>query len=626
MHTLLRRQIKKFFGDVGNVPPECAAFLRAIEQAYQQYDDDHEMIERSLDLSSRELLQANSDLRASVHAQRQRTEQIVRQHAALHELAILTPGDLAESIARITEVAASMLDVTRSGVWFFDERRTRMRCECLRHEGVVTRRPGIEVAASDFPRYFEAIGETLTLAVSDARNDPRTSEFRESYLEPVGIRSVLDVLVRVNGAVIGVLSLGSSTSREWTLEEQDFAASVAGLVSLAVVTEERFGLEDRLRQVQKMEAIGVLAGGVAHDFNNLLTAILGYCELVNFGVADRVEVQEHVHEIKNAAERAASLTRQLLAFSRKQVMNPKTLDLDALVNGVSRMLQRVIGEHIHVIIRSRREHTFVNADPSQLEQVLLNLAVNARDAMPSGGRLTIETNAVVLADSGPSRPHELAPGAYVTLTVSDTGTGIDQATLPRIFEPFFTTKRIGEGTGLGLATVYGIVQQSGGHIAVSSIVGRGTTFEIYLPAAPGPDASTLSTDVIGGAPTGSGEVILVCEDEPMVRALTVQFLRHLKYTVLGASHPGEALALCESHSGRIDLLLTDVLMPEMNGRELYRFLSRTRRDTAVLYMSGYTESGIVQGGVLEADTAFLPKPFTLVQLAHAVRNVLPRVS
>jgi CheY-like chemotaxis protein len=236
--------------------------------------------------------------------------------------------------------------------------------------------------------------------------------------------------------------------------------------------------------------------------------------------------------------------------------------------------------------------------------------------------LTIETNSVVLDESSTTRPQDLPPGAYVILTVSDTGVGIDPAHLPRIFEPFFTTKGVGEGTGLGLATVYGIVQQSGGHILVSSTMGRGTTFEVYLPAASPNDVTTPSVDELRASPMGSGEVVLVCEDDPAVRALTVEFLRQLGYTVLGASHPGEALALCENHTGRIDLLLTDVILPEMNGRELFRFLQRSGRDSAVLYMSGYTDSGIVHDGILQEGTALVRKPFVLDELARAVRKSL----
>lgn len=382
--------------------------------------------------------------------------------------------------------------------------------------------------------------------------------------------------------------------------------------------------DEQLRQVQKMEAVGQLAGGVAHDFNNLLTVILGYSEmLLLIHESDGSEDVEFLQEIGKAAERAGLLTRQLLAFSRKQVLEPIVLNLNDVIADTEKMLRRLIGEDILIrtVLAPILDHVWV--DPGQIEQVLMNLAVNARDAMPQGGELTIETANVELDLDYAQSHSEVQPGHYVLLAVSDSGCGMDKATQARIFEPFFTTKEPGEGTGLGLATVYGIVTQSGGHVWVKSELGQGTTFKIYLP---------VKEEVVRiREPAGKEqqalhgeETVLLVEDEDSVRALSRHALQAYGYKVLEASHPLDAVQLSEAHEGEIHLLVTDVVMPQINGRRLAELLHPRRPAMKVLYISGYTNDAIVRQGILHNEVSFLQKPFTPLLLGAKVREVLNR--
>ena len=404
----------------------------------------------------------------------------------------------------------------------------------------------------------------------------------------------------------------------------DFAGRPARLVLAHDVTAQRH-LEEQLRQSQKMEAVGQLAGGIAHDFNNLLTAILGSTQLLLHNIPPGDPRREDAEEIKLAGLRAAELTRQLLAFSRRQVLAPKVLDLNAVVANIDRMLRRLLGEDIELVTSLAPGAGGVNADPGQLEQVLLNLAVNARDAMPTGGRLSIETARFTLHEEHVERRHRLPPGDYACLVVTDTGVGMDDATQAHLFEPFFTTKEVGKGTGLGLATVYGIVKQSGGYIWVYSEPGRGTTVKVYLPrvrgatepAAPPPHPAAPPREVRGGH-----ETVLLVEDAAPVRALARRSLEACGYRVLDASDGPTALELSARHGEAIDLLVTDVVMPGMSGRELAERLAPARPGMKVLYTSGYTDDAMVRQGVLNAGVAFLQKPFVPDSLARKVREVL----
>ncbi len=386
---------------------------------------------------------------------------------------------------------------------------------------------------------------------------------------------------------------------------------------------ERRKAEEQLRQAQKIEAIGQLAGGVAHDFNNLLGVIIGYSDLLRKDLGHAHPGQARLEQIRKAADRAAGLTRQLLAFSRKQVLEPQVLDLNAVVSDVEKMLRRLIGEHIQLVSELGQDLGRAKVDPGQLEQVIVNLAVNARDAMPGGGRLIIETDNVDLDDSY-ARTHPGArPGPQVMLAVSDTGRGMDAETLSHVFEPFFTTKEPGKGTGLGLATVYGIVKQSGGFIAVYSEPGRGSTFKIYLPRVEG-DAAARPSRADKERAAGGSETVLLLEDEPSLRLMLRELLEEAGYTVIECAKPYEALSAGQSEVRPIHLMLTDVIMPQMTGPQVAERLQGLRPRMKVLYMSGYTDDAIAQHGVLEPGTEFITKPFTRDTVLRRVRKLLDR--
>jgi PAS domain S-box-containing protein len=404
---------------------------------------------------------------------------------------------------------------------------------------------------------------------------------------------------------------------------------IVGVIGVALDITDRKQLADQLRQSQKLQAVGELAGGVAHDFNNLLMVVKGHAEMLADRLprdsADRQNpALQNVEQIQQAAERAAALTRQLLAFSRMQVLQPRVLDLNEVVAGMIQMVSRVIGANIELAFLPGANLGRVKADPSQIEQVALNLVVNARDAMPDGGRLTIETSNVQLERDYATQHAVVDPGPYVMLTVSDSGTGMDAATKARIFEPFFTTKAQGRGTGLGLATVYGVVKQSGGYVWVYSELGHGTTFKVYLPMVQAPAEKTAPEKTVQGHEPGT-ETILFVEDEQSVRELVSEYLSARGYRVLDASDGQQALEIAAAHSGKIQLLITDVVMPRLSGRELAARLAATRPDLKVLYISGYTDDSVFRHGVLQGGMDFMQKPFNLKALAAKIREVLERV-
>jgi PAS domain S-box-containing protein len=419
-------------------------------------------------------------------------------------------------------------------------------------------------------------------------------------------------------------------SRQCTLEGREFWAELdlepifdasgahTHWIGILRDVSERRLLEEQLYHAQKLEAVGRLAGGVAHDFNNLLTAISGFSELLLEELPPGTGPHGEVQQIKSAAERATALTRQLLAFSRKQIMRPVHVDVNALIIDMERLIRRVIGAQVSIRTIFEEPLPAVHTDPTQLEQVLLNLVVNASDAMPDGGTLTIETGTVTLGEAYAARHHGVVPGPYVCLIVSDTGTGMDRETRDRIFEPFFTTKA--GGTGLGLSTVYGIVRQSGGHIWVYSEGGIGTTFKVYLPVsghAPTPHSAPEVVQTFGGT-----ETILVVEDEDAVREVARAMLQRRGYSVLVARDGDQAMRVAKAHLGPIDLLLTDVVLPRANGRRVAERLRSERPGTRVLFMSGYTEEAVVHQGVLDAGARLLEKPFSEAALTLRVREVL----
>ncbi len=392
------------------------------------------------------------------------------------------------------------------------------------------------------------------------------------------------------------------------------------LEAIAEDVTDRRVLEDQFRQAQKMEAVGRLAGGVAHDFNNLLMVISGYAEVMLAALEPDHTLREKALAIQQASDRATTLTRQLLAFSRKQLLELKVVDVNAIVADMERLLRPLIGENVEFITSLTPEAAHTRADAGQLEQVLMNLVVNAKDAMPNGGTLTIQTEKIVVDENHRREPTFIRPGHYVMLSVSDTGMGMDKETQSRIFEPFFTTKEKGKGTGLGLSTVYGIVKQSGGYVMVQSEEGRGTTFQIYLPRVDG--VAEKHTAPVAHAALGGTETVLLVEDEESVRQLVRETLEAKGYRVVEAQNGESGMAAAAQHDGKIDLVITDVVMPGMGGRELVKQLAQIRPETKVLYLSGYTEDAIVSEGTIESGAAFLQKPFTLQNLSRKVREVL----
>jgi len=465
----------------------------------------------------------------------------------------------------------------------------------------------------------------LTHPEDRAATDPRLKslldgevrflQFEKRYLHKDG---------RVLWTLVSISLIHDSHGRplQFIRQLQDISERLAAEEALRVSEESGKALEERFRQSQKMEAVGQLAAGVAHDFNNFLTIILGYSDLILADLLPDDSCREPITQIRKAGERAAALTRQLLAFGRKQMMAPIVLDLNLHLAELDTMLKRLLGADIELVTNLQSNLGRVKIDPGQVEQLVMNLVVNARDAMPTGGRIVIQTTNVVLSELQIQQSGELLPGAYSQISVTDTGCGMDQATMSRIFEPFFTTKEIGKGTGLGLATVFGIVKQSGGVIEVESTPGMGSTFRAYFPqvkeAAKIRDSEFHKTK----SPQKGGETILLVEDEEGLRDLARRLLAASGYKVLVAGNGADAIHICNACEGEIHLLLTDVVMPRMSGRQLADVLVLSRPEMKVLYMSGYTDDTMVRHGILEAETGFLAKPFTPLLLSQKVREVL----
>ena len=497
------------------------------------------------------------------------------------------------------------------------------------------------LSEQDSARRVLETGDALLVPVlhPDQFRGSASPEIVEAF-ELIGIHSLLIVALRARGESIGLLSLARFNPDSPAFCEADCALAqvLADNAALAVSNARLFQTalhelaerertvqalrktEEQLRHAQKMEAVGRLAGSVAHDFNNLLSVILGHCSILLSDLKHTDPIRDDVASIMSAGERAADLTGQLLAFSRQQVLEPRVLDLNASVRESEKILQRLLGADVELITHCQRKLARVKADPGQIDQVIMNLAINARDAMPEGGKLTIETKDVVLDDPYAQEHLGVAPGPYVMLAISDTGSGMSPETQARIFEPFFTTKEVGKGTGLGLSTVFGIIKQSGGHIWVYSEMGRGTTFKIYLPKTE--EVSIPPEPVPKPASLHGTETILLVEDHDDVRAIALQILRRYGYHIIEARNAGEALLQCEQHPRTIHLLLTDVVMPQMSGRRLADRLLKIRPHMKVLFMSGYTENAIVHHGILESGIAYLQKPLLPETLARRVREVL----
>jgi len=466
-------------------------------------------------------------------------------------------------------------------------------------------------------RAEEVLGKPHPIVPEDKREEFRA--FRDIALKGEAFTGVEVRRRRKDGSPIDI-SISTAPLR-------GADGAITGIMSILTDITERKRTEEALRQseeqflqAQKMEAVGRLAGGIAHDFNNLLTAITGYSELLLGRIGERDPMRKEIEEIRRAGVRAASLTRQLLAFSRRQVLQVKVLDLNAVVSGLESMLRRLIGEEVELLTVPGDGLGRVKADPGQIEQVIMNLVVNARDAMPRGGRITLRTANVNVDKAEASRPEDMTAGSYVMMAIDDTGSGMDDKVKFHLFEPFFTTKE--EGTGLGLATVYGIVRQSGGHIRVHSEPGRGATFEVYLPRVEGLLPAPAETSGRSGTASEGRETVLVVEDEEMVRELVCEVLRGNGYTVLEAQDGEEALRISGRHGGPIHLLVTDMVMPRMRGNDLAERLAPMRPEMKMLYMSGYTDGPVFSKGENGKGRAFMQKPFGPGVLTSKVREVL----
>lgn len=736
-HSLLRRQLKRHFPDAAEIPAAWEPFLQAVDDAYRLFDNDRNMMERSLELSSNELLEANSELRAvfqslpdllfrldehgvildfkgggktdffnlpkdllgksmfagpdqqlgqkyrqavarvketkavvtfehamtfagqehhfemrllpmannqiiamirniDEHTRNEQEkaaqlERIKRQQNAIVQLVTseaLGSGDLDGALRTITEIASEALQIERLGIWLLNEDRTEIRCHDLFQRTAKEHLGGIVQRVTDYPTYFQVLFGSRVIDATDARRDPRTREFTDSYYLPLGITSLLDAAIRVRGSVVGVVChehIGAP--RRFFSDEIAFAGQIADQAAQVLLAaerkkaeEEKRRLQEQLYQSQKMEAIGRLAGGVAHDFNNILTAIRGFADLVFCSLEEKHPLRKDISQIIHAADTAASLTSQLLAFSRKQIITPRTLNLNEVITGSQKMLRRIIGENIEFLFRPAADLWPVKIDSGQLNQALINLVVNARQAMEDVGKVTLITRNVQVVDRRCQTCPAVFSGDYVAVEVSDTGTGMDEQTVRQIFEPFFTTKPADKGTGLGLATVHGIVHQNNGHLEVVSQIGVGTTFRLYFPRMTAEVTVTVQK-AKEKSPAGD-ETILLVEDQDVVRRLAKRMLIQHGYRVLEAVNGPAALYLSKNYKKKIDLLLTDVIMPKMNGKELYLKLHETMPELDVIYMSGYPEDTIGVHGVLEEGTHFVQKPFQGEQLAAKVREVL----
>ncbi|MCU1285694.1 MAG: sensor hybrid histidine kinase [Acidobacteriales bacterium] len=485
---------------------------------------------------------------------------------------------------------------------------------------------GLQADLTDANELLEALKKCEALAVNDLRTDLRVKALSEVFTA-AGARAVLIVPVRHPREALGYVAYSAPELREWTAHEIASLTDMAEYLAIALrqshSQQEQARMGDHLRESQKMEAVGRLVGGIAHDFNNLLTAMMIYCGLLSTALGKAHRLHGHVDEIRQAGERGAHLVAQLLALTKQQVLEPKILTIDSVITGMSDMLQRMIGEDVVLLTSSADDLRSIKVDPAQLEQVILNMAINARDAMPLGGQLVIEC-ANVFIDTRQAEEQGLVAGDYVQLRVSDTGHGMDADTRAHVFEPFFTTKELGKGTGLGLATAYGIVRQHGGNITVVSEVGKGTSFRILLPAIVSDEGAVSSrAEAVSENAVRKQETLLLVEDEDLVRRSLLETLRMSGYEVLEAAGGAQALEISDTYKGDIPLMITDLVMPGMNGRQVADRMAERRPKTAVLYMSGYTDDPRTRK-MLGEGVEFFKKPFSPNALLDKIKDVLER--
>ncbi|MCI0415607.1 response regulator [bacterium] len=555
-------------------------------------------------------------------------EQMAVQLAVTRVLA--ESASIDEAITRILQAICETLHWDFGAFWAVDAKAKVLHCSNLWH----TQRVSLEEYAGNLHEFTFEFGKGLPGQVWATGRPVHVEEqeiwkepLRERIIERAGFKSAFYSPIKNEREVMGVMEFFSVTSQTLELGLLDMAGSLGSQIGQYLerkkVEQAKTELEKRLLQSQKIEAIGQLAGGVAHDFNNVLMAVMSYGALIQMNVTESHPVKNYSLEIQKAAERGANLTRQLLAFSRKQVLTPKTLDLNHAISRMEDMLQRLIGEHIEFKSIYAPDLGLVQADPGQIEQVLMNLTVNARDAMPHGGKLVIETKNLEIDEASSSTYLDLTPGRYVMFSVTDTGIGMDKSTQARIFEPFFTTKEEEKGTGLGLATVYGIVKQSEGHIEVYSFPGVGTTFKIYLPQI---KEETKDEPIRRQEPKkmgGKGEVILLVDDNASVRSAVASYLGSMGYRVLVAGNGRQALKIASS-APAIDLLVTDMVMPEMSGIQLVEELQKTQQDLKILYMSGFSEEVMKNHSGLRAGSIFVQKPTSMQSLLISIRELLTK--
>ncbi len=599
MHKLLLRQLKRCGLTMEQIPDELRALIEAIGDAYDQSDHDRQLLERSLELTSQELLGANAELRRDQrqleHAVRDRTAELEREIAERRQ---------AEEAIRASEAKYRRL---------FEGSRDAIYISTPSGRLLDINPAGIELFG------YESKEEMLSLDIPQDLyvSVQERAEFRAAMAQDGFVRDMDVSVTRRDGRILTV-QISATAERDDSGE----IASYRGILRDVTVRRE---LEESLHRAQRMESIGRLAGGVAHDFNNLLTAILGYTELCDRHVPDAGPVRGHLEEIRGAATRGGQLTSQLLAFSRRQVLSPKVLDLNAVVREMERLLRRVIGEDVDFRVELGPQLGHIRADGAQLEQVLLNLVVNARDAMPSGGTMHIRTQNVVLEDPRACRRLHLDPGTYVVLEAQDDGIGMEAEVCERVFEPFFTTKPQGKGTGLGLSTVYGIVEQSGGRIDLRTEPGHGSTFTIYLPTTTDAlETGEAPEDAV--LPRKSTETVLVVEDEDAVRTLLRDVLETGGFDVVTARNGREGLAQLRELDGGVDLLLTDVVMPRMSGTELIQLARAQWPELPIMLISGYTDQpdAVLCEGLPGPTVHFLQKPFAPQALIARLHDILER--
>jgi PAS domain S-box-containing protein len=513
------------------------------------------------------------------------------------------PTDIPVAFHKTEKLLAALLETASQAILMID------RAGCM----VLANRRAGEMFGYTTP---ELLGAGIDLLVPESKRAAHGRQREEYFQRP-----------RTRPAGIGLDLWGRrKDGAEFPVEVSlSFVETEEGIFGIAFISDisVRKDLEEQLRNAQKMEAVGRLAGGVAHDFNNMLTVIAGYNRMILDELSTIDPLRGYAEEVHKAAERASALTNQLLAFSHRQIMQPRVVNLNAVLGQTENMLRRLIGEDIQLAMSLGADAGNIRTDPHHIEQAIVNLAVNARDAMPLGGRITIETSNTRIDETYAKTHMGVQPGEFVMIAVSDTGHGMDSVTRQKIFEPFFTTKPRGKGTGLGLATVYGIVKQSGGDIWVYSEPGQGTTFKLYFPRVAEP-VSPGALEEPEHARLDAGETLLLVEDETQVRELEVRMLEQLGYRVLAAANGVEALDVSRTHQGKISLLVTDVVMPNMSGRQVADALLSRRPDLRVLYLSGYTENTIGHHGVLDASVNFLTKPFTRDALARKIREILSR--